>query len=148
MKDAGGAFIGWRDDPVMPPLPFPPGNHDACPAQVSKMPGNPRLRNLQDFDEEAHADLVLPIRLISRRRLRSDNATKNFSISNFLLALLIPRHYIIYICIDEYIFHSYADIKLIGKTREGVVTNDEYDSMRRRRGSGDGIAAGDSNRLR
>src|SRR5262249_41026945 len=59
LKDAGGVLVGWGDYPVMHPLPFPPDLHDARPAQVGEMPRNPRLRHLQDFDEEAYADLVV-----------------------------------------------------------------------------------------
>src|SRR5262249_49520231 len=60
LKDARGVLVGRRDDPVVHPLPLAPGLDDARPAQVSQMPGDPRLRHLQDFDEEAHADLVFP----------------------------------------------------------------------------------------
>ena len=52
-------LVGRRDDPIVHPFSLPPGRHDARPAQVSEMPGDPRLRHLQDFDEETHADLVV-----------------------------------------------------------------------------------------
>jgi hypothetical protein len=59
MKNAGGALVGREDDPVVHPLPFSPGRHDARPAQKGEVPRDPRLRHLQDFDEEAHANLIL-----------------------------------------------------------------------------------------
>ena len=44
----------------MHPLPFSPGLHNARPSQICEMPRDPRLRHLQDFGEEAHANLIVP----------------------------------------------------------------------------------------
>ncbi len=50
--------IGRSCQPIVHPLAFAPGQHQACAAQVGEMPGDFGLGNVQDVNEVAHANLA------------------------------------------------------------------------------------------
>ena len=60
LENVGSVLIHRLDHAIVHPLSLPSGRHNSRPAQVSEMPRDLGLRHLQDFDEETHADLVIP----------------------------------------------------------------------------------------
>ena len=58
-KDVGRVRVWRLNQAIVNPLAVAPRGNHARTAQISKMPGNLRLINLQNFDEEAHANFVV-----------------------------------------------------------------------------------------
>lgn len=59
MKNLGCADVRRHDDLVMHPLAFAASCHDPGFAEISEVPGNLRLRLIEDLDEVADANLLL-----------------------------------------------------------------------------------------
>jgi len=59
MENLGCTNIWRHNNPVVHPLPFATGFHDACPPKISEVPGDFRLPLLKDFYEIADANLLV-----------------------------------------------------------------------------------------
>ena len=59
LKNLGGSYIGRHHDPVVHPLPVPPGSYNSGTAQVGQMPGDFGLWLIQNLHEIAHADFLI-----------------------------------------------------------------------------------------
>jgi glycerol uptake facilitator-like aquaporin len=104
------------------------------------VPGDPRLRHLQDFDEEAHADLVLSHQVDQSEAVAVGKRDEEFFKVEFSVDSAHNIDSISHIRLDEYIQRRYPDFRLTVESVEEEVKGAIMSLVRRGVGEAVGTA--------